>query len=158
VAPAMTICPGCARVCRRAARLGVSPTTACSCAEPSPVARAAIVEAAAQFQKGLDQLALLPDNPERQRQELGLCSSLSAALRAAKGQAAPETGEAYARANVLWERLGFPPEFVQIPYGKSRYHSHRCEFGLAQLLDEDLLRLSQETTRPALFWATCPPG
>jgi predicted ATPase len=33
------------------------------------VARAAIVEAAAQFQKGLGQLALLPNNPERQRQD-----------------------------------------------------------------------------------------
>jgi class 3 adenylate cyclase/predicted ATPase len=108
------------------------------------VARAAIVEAAAQFQKGLDQLALLADNPERQRQELEFCSSLSAALRAAKGQAAPETGEAYARAHVLWERLGSPPAFVQIPYGQSRYHAHRCEFEAAQRLDEDLLRLSRE--------------
>jgi predicted ATPase len=108
------------------------------------VARAAVVEAAAQFQKGLDQLALLPDNPERQRQELELYSSLSAALRAAKGQAAPETGEAYARARVLWERLGSPSEFIQIPYGKSRYHAHRCEFDLAQQLDEDFLRLSGE--------------
>jgi class 3 adenylate cyclase/predicted ATPase len=108
------------------------------------VARAAIVEAAAQFQKGLDQLARLPENPERQRQELEFCSSLSAALRAAKGQAAPETGRAYARARELWERLGSPPEFVQIPYGQSRYHSHRGELDLAQRLDEDLLRLSRQ--------------
>jgi predicted ATPase len=78
------------------------------------VARAAVVEAALQFQKGLDQLALLPDNPARQRQELELCSSLSAALRAAKGQAAPETGDAYAPARELWERLGSPPEFIQM--------------------------------------------
>jgi class 3 adenylate cyclase/predicted ATPase len=108
------------------------------------VARAAIVEAAAQFQKGLDQLALLPNNPERQRQELEFYSSLSAALRAAKGQATPATGDAYVRARELWERLGSPPEFVQIPYGQSRYHAHRCEFDLAQRLDEDLLRLSRE--------------
>jgi class 3 adenylate cyclase/predicted ATPase len=108
------------------------------------VARAAIVEAAAQFQKGLDQLALLPDTPERQRQELEFCSSLSAALRAAKGQAAPETGRAYARARRLWERLGSPSEFVQIPYGQSRYHVHRGEFELAHRLDEDLLRLSRQ--------------
>jgi predicted ATPase len=50
------------------------------------VARAAIVEAAAHFQKGLDQLALLPNRPEKQQQELEFCSALSAALRAAKGQ------------------------------------------------------------------------
>jgi two-component system NtrC family sensor kinase len=103
-----------------------------------------ILEAAAQFQKRLDQLALLPDNPERQRQELEFYSSLSAALRAVKGQAAPETGHAYARAHELWERLGSPPEFVQIPYGQSRYHAHRCEFDLALRLDEDLLRLSRQ--------------
>src|SRR4029453_2764877 len=34
------------------------------------VARSAMKEAAAQFQKALDQLALLPENSERQRQEL----------------------------------------------------------------------------------------
>jgi class 3 adenylate cyclase/predicted ATPase len=108
------------------------------------VARAASVEAAAQFQKGLDQLASLPDNPKRQRQELELCSSLSAALRATKGQAAPETGHAYARARELWGRLGSPSEFVQIPYGQSRYYAHRGEFELAQRLDEDLLRLGRQ--------------
>jgi class 3 adenylate cyclase/predicted ATPase len=108
------------------------------------VARAAIVEAAAQFQKGLDQLALLPDNPERARQELEFYSSLSAALRAAKGQGAAETGHAYARARDLWERLGSPSEFVQIPYGQSRYYAHRGEFDLARRLDEDLLRLSRQ--------------
>ncbi|MBV8892391.1 MAG: AAA family ATPase [Acidobacteria bacterium] len=108
------------------------------------VARAAIVEAAAQFQKGLDQLALLPETPERQRQELEFCSSLSAALRAAKGQGALETGHAYARARELWEHLGSPSEFVQIPYGQSRYYAHRGELDLAQRLDEDLLRLSNQ--------------
>ena len=55
-------------------------------------ARSAIAEAAAQFQKGLDQLALLADTPERQRQELELCSGLGAALMIARGYAAAETG------------------------------------------------------------------
>jgi predicted ATPase len=107
------------------------------------VARAAIAEAAAQYQKGLDQLALLPDSPERHRQELEFCSSLSAALRAVKGQGAPETGHAYARARELWERLGSPSEFLQILYGQSRYHELRGELNLARRLDEDLLRLSR---------------
>src|SRR5439155_11029637 len=81
------------------------------------VARSAMAEAAAQFQKGLDQLALLPDNPERQRHELEFCSALGAVLNAVKGFAAPETGNAYARARVLWERLGSPSEFLQVSYG-----------------------------------------
>jgi predicted ATPase len=107
-----------------------------------------LAEAATQFQKGLDQLALLPDNSARQRQELELRSALAAALRAVKGQAAPETGHAFARARELWEQLGFPAEFLDIPYGQSQHHAFRGEFDLAQRLDEDLLRLSLERNDP----------
>ena len=107
-------------------------------------ARSAMAEAAAQFQKGLDQLALLPDTPERQRQELEFRSALGAVLHRVKGLAAPETGQAYARARELWEQLGSPSEFLQVPYGQSRYHVYRGEFDLAQRLDEDLLRLSRQ--------------
>jgi class 3 adenylate cyclase len=71
-------------------------------------ARSATAEAAAQFQKGLDELAILPDAPERQRQELELCSGLGVTLIAAKSYAAPETGRVFARARELWEELGFP--------------------------------------------------
>ena len=85
----------------------------------SSAARSAMAEAAAQLQKGLDQLALLPDDPERQRQELELRSALGAVLIAVKGHAAPETGHAYARARELWEQLGSPSEFLQVPYGQS---------------------------------------
>jgi DNA-binding winged helix-turn-helix (wHTH) protein/predicted ATPase len=107
-------------------------------------ARSAMAEAAAQFQKGLEQLALLPDDHERQRQELELCSALGAVLRAVKGLAAPETGQAHARARELWEQLGSPSEFLQIPYGQSRYHVYRGELDLALRLDEELLHLSRQ--------------
>jgi len=105
-------------------------------------ARSAMAEAAAQFQKGLNQLALLPDNRERQRQELEFRSGLGAALLIVKGFAAPETGHAYARARELWEQLGSPSEFLQVPHGQSHYHALRGELDLAQRMDEDLLRLS----------------
>jgi predicted ATPase len=107
------------------------------------VARSAMAEAAAQFQKGLDQLALLPDSPERRQKELEFSSALGAVLNVVKGSAAPETGEAYARANELWERLGSPLEFVEIPCGQSRYHAHRGELGRAQSVAENLLHLSR---------------
>jgi predicted ATPase/class 3 adenylate cyclase len=105
-------------------------------------ARSALTEAAAQLQKGLDQLKLLPDTPERRRQELELCSALGSVLHAVKGYAAPETGHAYARARVLWEQLGSPLEFLQVPYGQSVYHMGRGELDVAQRMNEDLLRLS----------------
>ncbi len=107
-------------------------------------ARSAMAEAAAQFRKGLDQLALLPDTPERQRQELEFWSALGAVLLAVKGFAAPETGHAYARARELWEQLGSPSEFLQVPYGQSLHHVFRGEFDLAQRFDEDLLCLSRQ--------------
>src|SRR6516162_878952 len=103
-----------------------------------------MAEAAAQFQKGLDQLALLPETHQRQQQELEFWSALGAALRFAKGQATPEMGHAYARARELWEQLGSPSQFLHIPYGQSFYHMYRGEFDLAQRLDEDLLRLSRQ--------------
>jgi class 3 adenylate cyclase/predicted ATPase len=107
-------------------------------------ARSAMAEAAAQFQKGLKQLELLPENPERQRQELELWSSLGAALRFFKGQASPEMGHAFARARELWEQLGSPSQFLHIPYGQSRHHAFRGESDLAHRLDGDLLRLSRQ--------------
>src|SRR3954452_15984605 len=76
----------------------------------SSAGRSAMAEAAAQFHKGVDQLALLPNTPERQRQELEFWSALGAVLQAVKGFAAPETGQAYARARELWEQLGFLSE------------------------------------------------
>jgi tetratricopeptide (TPR) repeat protein len=107
-------------------------------------ARSATAEAAVQFQKGLDQLELLPDNSERQRQELELCSALGAVLRAVKGNGAPETGHAFTRAGELWEQLGSPSEFLYVRYLQSRYYVYRRELDLALRLDEDLLRLSHQ--------------
>jgi predicted ATPase len=103
----------------------------------------AMAEAAAQYQKGLDQLALLPDTPESQRQELDFRSALGAVLLVVKGPVATETADAYVRARELWGQLGSPAEFLHIPYAQSLYHAYRGEFDLAQRLDEDLLRLSR---------------
>jgi hypothetical protein len=79
-----------------------------------------------QLQKGLDQRALLPETPERERQELELRRGLSG-LKVVKGFPAPETGDAYARARPLWEQLGSPSELVHIPWGQSHYRAVRDE-------------------------------
>jgi predicted ATPase len=107
-------------------------------------ARSTMTEAAAQYQKGLDQLALLPDDTDRQRQELELTAALGAVLQAVKGYAAPETGQVFGRAREVWEQLGCPSEFLRVPYGQSRYHAFRGNLDLALRLDEDLLRLSRQ--------------
>jgi predicted ATPase len=117
-------------------------------------ARSAMAEAAAQFQKGLQQLALLPDDFARRRQELAFRSSLGTVLQSVKGYAADETGGTLARARELWEQLGSPSEFLRVAYAQSIYHATRGELKLAHRLDEDLLRLSRQRNEPAgLFLA-----
>jgi predicted ATPase len=113
------------------------------------VARWAMAETAAQFQKGLDQLMLLPDSPARQRQELELRSSLGTVLQSVKGYAAPETSRTLGRAKELWEQLGSPSEFLQVSYAQSLYHEIRGELGLAHRLDQELLSLSRQRNDPA---------
>ena len=83
-------------------------------------------------------------SPNARDGELEFWSALGAVLQALKGQAAPETGHAYARARELWEQLGSPSEFLHIPYAQSLHHVFRGELDLAQRLDEDLLRLSRQ--------------
>jgi hypothetical protein len=92
----------------------------------------------------LDQLALLPDAPERSKQELEFLNSLGEALYALKGPGAPEMGLAYARGLELWTRLGSPAEFLDVPYGRLRSLLFRGELASALGLAEDLLRLSRQ--------------
>jgi predicted ATPase len=80
------------------------------------IARSAMTEAAAQFQRALDQLALLPASLDHQRKGLEFCSALATVLQSIKGYAAPETGRALGRARVLWAQLGSPSEFLQVSY------------------------------------------
>ena len=107
-------------------------------------ARSAMAEAAAQLQKGLDQLALLPDTANASDRSSNFAVPWVRCCTLLKGLAAPETGQAYARARELWEQLGSPSEFLHVPYGQSRYHMYRGELDLALRVDEDLLRLSRQ--------------
>jgi len=114
------------------------------------VARSTMAEAAAQFQRALDQLALLPSNPGRQRQELEFYIALGAALQTSKGLSAPETGGAYARAREFWERLGSPAEYLRAPMGQSAYHTNRGELELAQQLNAHFLHLAHQRNEPRI--------
>ncbi|HEX2725445.1 MAG TPA: AAA family ATPase, partial [Beijerinckiaceae bacterium] len=89
------------------------------------LARSASTEAAAQLRKALQLLSTLPDNRERRQQELGLQSTLAAALVASRGNAASETGESYTRARELCEELGETSALTPVLSGLSTYHQTR---------------------------------
>jgi hypothetical protein len=66
--------------------------------------RSALVEAAAQFTRALDQIAALPATPALRREQIRLQVALIAPLLHVKGHAAPETKAAAERARLLIEQ------------------------------------------------------
>jgi predicted ATPase len=75
--------------------------------------RSALVEAAAQFTRALDQIAALPATPVLRREQIKLQVALITPLMHIKGYSAPETKAASERARLLIEqaeRLGEAPE------------------------------------------------
>jgi class 3 adenylate cyclase/predicted ATPase len=77
------------------------------------LARSALVEAAEQLARALDQIASLPAAPALRREQIKLQVGLANALMHVKGYAAPDTNAAVERARLLIERaeaLGEPPE------------------------------------------------
>src|SRR5262249_945586 len=67
--------------------------------------RSANVEAIAHLNKGLDLVRMLPDVRERADRELELQTALGPTLMATKGFAAPDVGQAFARARELCQQL-----------------------------------------------------
>jgi predicted ATPase/class 3 adenylate cyclase len=110
--------------------------------------RSSMPEAAMQLRTGLALLAHLPETDATLRQRLEFLSALAAVLHAMRGYGAQETGDTYAEARSLWERLDRPFDFIQVPFGHARYLAHRGALSLAFSLDEELLRVSEQRSRP----------
>jgi class 3 adenylate cyclase/predicted ATPase len=112
------------------------------------VQRSANVEAINHLTRGLELLRTLPDSPEHARRELNLLIALGVPLRAIKGFAAPDVGQAYARALELCQREGEASQLVPVLRGLWEYHELRAEYGPARELGEKLLALAERTQDP----------
>ena len=110
----------------------------------------AYVEAVAHLTQGLAVLTPLPETPARRQQELDLQVALGTALRATKGNAAPEVERAYARARELCAQLGDTPQLFPVLRGLMQYYLNRGDLQTATQLGEQLLRLAQAQPDPAL--------
>jgi hypothetical protein len=97
-----------------------------------------MTEAVVRLQKGLAQLASLPDNSRRQELELDLQITLAPALLASRGYSVSEVGETHARASVLAEQLGRSDHLLALLYGQWAYHCLRAEHRLALSYAETL--------------------
>jgi len=116
------------------------------------IARGAMTEAVAQLRKGLDLLSGAPDGTARWEQELDLQISLGRALIATKGYAAPESGEVYARARQLCERLNRPAQLGPVLVGQFVFRIVRGELKQAEHHAEEMRQLGE--ARNDVMW-TC---
>jgi predicted ATPase len=115
------------------------------------VGRSAHVEAIGHFRMALEVLELLPDAPERVRQELTLQRALGASLLATQGFAAPDVEHAYMRARALCQWLGDTPEIFPVLFGLWGFYETKGDLRTARELGDQLLTLAQRRHDPALL-------
>jgi predicted ATPase len=117
--------------------------------------RSANLEAIAHLRRGIEGTGGLPVSQDRDRSELDLRLILGPCLIATQGPAASETVATFARARELCERLGEPPEYLQVMFWLATVSVVRGE--LPQALEAVAALLSAAEARddrPALINAT----
>jgi class 3 adenylate cyclase/predicted ATPase len=115
------------------------------------LAHSANVEAIAHFRNALQLLNVLPETPERTKQEIDIQLALGIPLIAVQGYASEETREAFSRARTLCLRLGNIPEYFQALYGLCM-HSWMCaKHDEALPMAEEFLSRSRALSDPVLL-------
>ena len=111
------------------------------------IARWAMTEGVAQLRKGLDLLSGMPDDAARLEREIDLQIKLGQALSATKGYAAPEAGEAFARAHELCELLSWPPK-LEVLTGQFVFRLGRGELQEAEHHAKGICRVGEARNDP----------
>jgi predicted ATPase/class 3 adenylate cyclase len=114
--------------------------------------RSANLEAIAHSRRGIEASGHLPDGARKDRLELDFQFALGPCLIATQGPASNETMATFARARELCERLGDPPEQLQVMFWLTTASVMRGELPLAQETIAALLHLAEARgDRPALL-------
>jgi len=111
--------------------------------------RSANMEAISHLTKGLELLKTLPDPAERAQKELTLQIALGAPLRAAKGWAAPQLEQAYARARELCRQVEETSQLFPMLWGLSSFYITQGRLQTARELGEQCLSLARSLQDPA---------
>jgi tetratricopeptide (TPR) repeat protein len=107
------------------------------------IAKWALAEAEEQLHKSLELIARLPDGPARQEWELNVQMLRARALAAAKGYAAPASGEAFTRARELANQLDRLPQMARAVGGQFAFRLVRGELEQAEAHADEMRRLGE---------------
>lgn len=114
--------------------------------------RSANLESIAHAQRGIETLAYLPDGADKDRRELDFQFALGPCLIATQGPASNNAIATFSRARELCQRLGDPPEHLQVMFWLTTASVIRGELPIAQEAIAVLLDLAQARgDRPALL-------
>jgi class 3 adenylate cyclase len=106
--------------------------------------RSANLEAIRHLSRALDSLKMLPESPERDRQELIVQSAIGTPLTAVHGYAASETGIAFSRARELGARLGDAEALFSTLSGQWTFHCVRGDHEKLRELTAEAQRRARE--------------
>jgi class 3 adenylate cyclase/tetratricopeptide (TPR) repeat protein len=107
--------------------------------------RAAFVEAAEHFRRGLEALAEAPSEADTEERRADFLTHLGAALQAGHGYAAPGVDEAYAPARARWQAIGDDERLSAVIRGQWMSHLVAADYGSAYELAEEMLGLSSRS-------------
>ncbi|MGZ4166759.1 MAG: AAA family ATPase [Solirubrobacteraceae bacterium] len=106
--------------------------------------RAAFLEAAEHFRRGLEALDAAGVDETGDLERVDLLTYRAASLQAAHGYAASGVEEAYAAARRVCERTGAGDRLVSVNRGEWSFHLLRAEYGRALALGDELLKLGEQ--------------
>jgi class 3 adenylate cyclase/predicted ATPase len=113
--------------------------------------RSANKEAIAHLRKGLEQVAELPKDAQRNDRELHLLLALGPALMTTRSSAAPEIGSIYARACQLAQEGGFLGELFPTLWGSWLVAFTSDDLTTANRLSDELFGIARDQASPELL-------
>jgi tetratricopeptide (TPR) repeat protein len=105
--------------------------------------RAAFLEAAEHFRRGLEALDAAGADEAGDLERVDLLTYRAASLQAAHGYAANGVEQAYAAARRVCERTGAADRLVSVNRGEWSFHLLRAEYGRALALGDEMLELGE---------------
>ena len=111
--------------------------------------RAAYLEAAEHFRRGLEALDQAAPYPDDDPAAVDLPTHLGAALQAGRGYAAAGVDEAYDRARKACERAANDDRLVSVIRGQWMFHLLRGQYATALELADEMLALAERSAHPA---------